>query len=42
MAGEVVYIFYSYLFGLYVVSLKAMTVNPIQVCNQKDRFYLFY
>ena len=40
--GEVIYIFYSYVFGLYLFSLTTMTAEHNHGCNQKDRFILFY
>ena len=42
MAGEVIYIFYSYLFGLYGVSLTAMIYEHDRKCYRKDSFILFY
>ena len=42
MAGEVVYIIYSYVFGLYIFSLTAMTADHDHRCHKKDSFCLFY
>ena len=42
MVGEVIYIFYSYSFGLYFVSLTAMTIDHNHGCHQKDTFWVFY
>ena len=40
MTGEVIYIFYSYSFGLYVVSLTSMTPeHNIGVVKRKDFVY---
>ena len=41
MAGEVIYIFYSYDFGLYSVLLKSMTAEHNHGCHQEDIFCLF-
>ena len=38
---KVIYIFYSYVFGLYFVSLAAITANHNHGCNQKYIFCLF-
>ena len=42
MAVEVIYIFYSYIFGLYFVSLADMTNKNNHIFHQKYGFYLFY
>ena len=39
MAGEVFYILYSYVFGLYVVSLTSMMAEHNHGYHQKDSFY---
>ena len=36
MVEEVIYVFYSYVFGLYVVSLTSITVEHNYGCHQKD------
>ena len=41
MAGEVIYILYSYVFGLYTVLLTSMAAEKNHRCHQKDRFCLF-
>ena len=42
MEREVIYIFYSYVFGIYVVLLAYMTAEHNNWCHQRDRFCLFY
>ena len=42
MVEEVIYVFYSYVSGLYVVSLKSMTAEHNYGCHQKDSLCLFY
>ena len=42
MEGEVIYIFYSYVFGLYVVLLTSIKAEKNHRCHQKDSFCLFY
>ena len=42
MAGEVVYIFYSYIFGLYFVSLAYMTTEHNYRFHKREIFILSY
>ena len=41
MEGEVIYIVYSYSFGLYSVLLTSITAKHNHRCHQKDSFCLF-
>ena len=41
MGGEVIYIVYKYLFGLYTVLLTSMTVEHNHRCHQNNSFCLF-
>ena len=41
MTVEVIYIFYSYVFGSYTVLLTSMMAEHNHRCNQKDIFCLF-
>ena len=42
MAGEAIYILYSYVFGLNFISLETMTSEQDHWCHQKEIFCLFY
>ena len=42
MVGEVLYILYSCVFGLYIFSLTAMNTDQYHRCHQNNSFCLFY
>ena len=42
MTGEFVYIFYSYVFGLYNVLLTSMTAKHNHKCHKMTAFVYFY
>ena len=42
MAVEVIYTFYSYVFGLYIFSLTTINFKNDQGCHQKESACVFY